>query len=138
VGTGADVDSFALDDAGFVNDVALTRRAAYFTDSLVQQLYRVGIGSDGSAGEPTCIPISGDLQFTTGFNANGIAALPSGRRLIVVQSNVSKLFVVDAHDGISREIALDTPVTNGDGLLLATATSTCLPRSRPSSSSCTR
>jgi hypothetical protein len=116
--TGADVESFALADAGFVNDVVLTRRAAYFTDSLVQQLYRVAIGKDGAIGEPTRIPISGDLQFQTGFNANGIEALPGGRTLIVVQGNVGKLFAVDATTGSSREIELNTPVTNGDGLLL--------------------
>jgi hypothetical protein len=33
--SGADVASFALADAGFVNDVVLTRKAAYFTDSQV-------------------------------------------------------------------------------------------------------
>jgi hypothetical protein len=43
---------FSLPDAGFVNDVVLTRGAAYFTDSLVQQLYRVRIGRRGRLGEP--------------------------------------------------------------------------------------
>ena len=36
----------------------------------------------------------------------------------MVQSGLGKLFAVDAASGGSREIALDTPVTNGDGLLL--------------------
>jgi hypothetical protein len=116
--TGADLASFALPDAGFVNDVTLTRRAAYFTDSLVQQLYRVAIGKDGSLGEPERVPITGDLVFQEGFNANGIAALPGGRTLIVVQGNVGRLFAVDAATGASREIALDTLLPNGDGLLL--------------------
>ena len=35
-----------------------------------------------------------------------------------MQSNVGKLFAVDARSGASREIELNTPVTNGDGLLL--------------------
>ena len=115
---GSDVASFALADAGFVNDVVLTRRAAWFTDSQVQQLYRVGIGRHGDVGEPTRVPISGDLEYQPGFNANGIEALPGGRTLIVVQSGTGRLFAVDASSGGSREIALDTPVTNGDGLLL--------------------
>ena len=42
--------SSPLPDAGFVNDVILTRRAAYFTDSLVQQLYRLRIRRDGPLG----------------------------------------------------------------------------------------
>jgi hypothetical protein len=116
--TGADVASFALDDAGFVNDVVLTKRAAYFTDSQVRQLYRVPLARDGSLGDVARIPITGDFQFGPGFNANGIEALPGGRTLIVVQSGPGKLFAVDAASGASREIALDIPVTNGDGLLL--------------------
>jgi hypothetical protein len=116
--TGGDLAAFALPDAGFVNDVVLTRRAAYFTDSLVQQLYRVPIGKDGALGEPQRIPITGDLEYQDGFNANGIEALRHGRTLIVVQSNLGKLFAVDAHSGQSREIELDVPVTNGDGILL--------------------
>ena len=116
--TGADVASFSLPDASFVNDVVLTRKAAYFTDSNVQQLYRVEIGRHGSVGALSRIPISGDLQYGDGFNANGIEATRDGRTLIVVQSGTGKLFAVDSRTGASREIALNTPVTNGDGLLL--------------------
>jgi hypothetical protein len=116
--TGEDVAAFELPDAGFVNDVVLTRKAAYFTDSLVQQLYRVEIGRRGSLGEPERIPIKGDLVFQTGFNANGIEEVGNGSRLIVVQSNTGKLFSVKPRSGRSREIELDEPVTNGDGILL--------------------
>ena len=116
--TGADVAEFELPDAGFVNDVVLTRRAAYFTDSLVQQLYRVRIGKRGQLGEPTRIPITGELEYETGFNANGIEAVRNGRRLIVVQSNTGELFSVNPRNGRSREIELDGTLTNGDGILL--------------------
>ncbi len=117
--TGADVASYSLPDAGFVNDVVLTRRAAWFTDSQVAQLYRVDIAPDGSLSEPVRVPLSGDIQFVAGqFNVNGIEALPAGRRLIVVQSNTGKLFTVRASTGVTREIALDQPVPNGDGILL--------------------
>jgi hypothetical protein len=116
--SGADVAAFALPDAGFVNDVVLTRRAAWFTDSQVQQLYRVDRGRHGEVGEPVRVPIRGDLQYVPGFNANGIEALPDGRTLIVVQSGTGRLFRIDTRTGASREIALDVPVTNGDGLLL--------------------
>jgi hypothetical protein len=115
---GADVASFSIPDAGFVNDVVLTREAAFFTDSQVQRLYRVPIAKDGTLGELELVPITGDFQYTPGFNANGIEALPGGHTLIVVQANLGKLFAVDAATGVSREIALDVPVTNGDGLLL--------------------
>jgi hypothetical protein len=39
--TGADVAGYSLPDAGFVNDVVITRRGAWFTDSQVVQLYGV-------------------------------------------------------------------------------------------------
>jgi hypothetical protein len=116
--TGEDVESFTLPDAGFINDVVLTRRFAYFTDSLVQQLYRVRIGAQGRIGAPQRIPITGDLVFQDGFNANGIEAVQGGRTLIVVQSNLGKLYTVDAATGESREIELNEAVTNGDGILL--------------------
>jgi hypothetical protein len=115
--TGDDVATFPLPDAGFVNDVVLTRNAAYFTDSLVPQLYRVGIGRDGQLTPPERITYSGDLQFVEGFNVNGIDTAPGGRGLIVVQSNLGKLFRVSAQSGSTREIQLDQPVTNGDGIL---------------------
>jgi hypothetical protein len=105
-------------EAGFINDVVLTRRAAYFTDSQVQELYRVGIGEDGVPTAPERITITGDLRYTMGFNANGIEALPGGRTLIVVKGNTGQLYRVNARTGESREIELDQPVTNGDGLLL--------------------
>jgi hypothetical protein len=116
--SGEDVAAFTLPDAGFVNDVVLTRRAAYFTDSLVQQLYRVRIGRHGKLGEPRRIPITGDLEYETGFNANGIEAVGNGRRLIVVQSNTGELFSVNPRNGRSREIELDETLVNGDGILL--------------------
>jgi len=116
--TGEDVDAFTIPDAGFINDVVLTRKAAYFTDSLVQQLYRVKIGRHGRLGEPRRIPITGDLMYEDGFNANGIEATRHGHRLIVVQSNTGELFSVRPRSGRSREIEVDGPLTNGDGILL--------------------
>jgi hypothetical protein len=115
--TGADLATFDLPDAGFVNDVVLTRNAAYFTDSLVPQLYRVGIRRNGELTPPQRVTYSGDLEFGPGFNVNGIDTLRGGRRLVVVQSNVGKLFRVNGRTGVTREIDLNEPVTNGDGLL---------------------
>lgn len=96
----------------FVNDVAVARGGAYFTDSRRQVLYRV---SRRGVQE---IPLTGDLQFVAGFNANGIEAAKDGKALIIVQSNLGKLFKVDPRSAVTREITLNEPVTNGDGLLL--------------------
>jgi hypothetical protein len=110
--------SFVTPDTGFVNDVVVTRRAAYFTDSLNQVLYVVPIGPRGGMGATWTLPITGDLVFEEGFNANGIEASPDGRRLLVVQSNTGKLFSVRAGTGVSREVRLgDASLEAGDGLL---------------------
>jgi sugar lactone lactonase YvrE len=96
----------------FVNDVAIARGGAYFTDSLRQVLYRVGRRGVQE------IPLTGDIQFVAGFNANGIEAAKDGKALIIVQSNLGKLFKVRPRSGRTREITLNEAVTNGDGLLL--------------------
>lgn len=115
--TGEDVASLELPDAGFVNDVVLTRNAAYFTDSLVPQLYRVGIRGNGELTRPQRVKYRGDLVFTDGFNVNGIDTLEGGNRLVVVKSNSGELFRVNGRSGFTREIDLDQTVTNGDGIL---------------------
>jgi hypothetical protein len=117
--TGADVRIYPVPGAGFINDVILTRRAAYFTDSNVQVLYRIPIGRHGELGDLQTVPLTGDIVYGAGFNANGIEATRNGRQLIIVQSNTGKLFRVNARTGRTREIRLDKPVTNGDGILLA-------------------
>ncbi|GAB2592143.1 hypothetical protein GCM10027087_36450 [Paractinoplanes abujensis] len=101
--------------AWFVNDVVLTRDAAWFTDSANPVLWKVPLNLRSA---PVAVPLTGDIQYTTGNNANGISRTPDGRALIVVQSNLGKLFKV-GYDGRSTEIKLGTEtVVNGDGLWL--------------------
>jgi sugar lactone lactonase YvrE len=110
--TGATVDAVDF-DGGFVNDVTVTRRAAYFTDSLKPLIYVY----NRRTGATRTLPISGDLVYEAEFNANGIAATPSGKRLIIVQSNTGELFRANSRTGATRQI--DAPdVSNGDGILL--------------------
>ena len=104
--------------ATFVNDVVVTRTAAYFTDSVNQVLYVVPIGPGGRLGDAKTLPISGELVFGAGFNANGIEASPDGRTLLVVQSSTGGLFAVDAATGASTRVDLGgASLSAGDGLL---------------------
>jgi sugar lactone lactonase YvrE len=117
--TGADVANLQLTTATtFVNDVVVTRRAAWFTDSVNPVLYRVALDRRGRPGGVTTVPYSGDIRFQAGFNVNGIDATPDGKVLVVVQSNTGKLFKVGSR-GRTREIGLGgQTVPNGDGILL--------------------
>jgi sugar lactone lactonase YvrE len=105
----------------FVNDVVLTARAAYFTDSLSPTLYVVPFGRPGSVPTTfTPLPLTGDMVFTPGVNnANGISGTPDGRSLIIVQSNTGLLFQVNPATGVTTLVDLaGENVTAGDGLLL--------------------
>jgi hypothetical protein len=111
---------FAASDT-FVNDVVLTRRYAWFTDSLQAQLYGLPLGRGGRlprASRVVTLPLTGDWEQTPDFNANGIARTPDGRALLVVQSSTGFLFRVSPRTGVARRVDLgSTLLTNGDGLL---------------------
>jgi len=103
----------------FINDVVVTRDAAYFTDSIRQQLYVVPIGRGGQLGNAYTLTLTGDLVFGPGFNANGIEASPDGKTLLVIQSNTGFLFTVNPKTVVTRRVDLGaTTLVNGDGLLL--------------------
>jgi sugar lactone lactonase YvrE len=107
----------------FVNDVVVTRDAAYFTDSMRAQLYVVALGSGGDLVSMTdfdVLTLSGDYTHVAGqFNLNGIDATPSGDTLIVVHSTLGLLYTVDPATGVATEIDLDgDTLPNGDGILL--------------------
>lgn len=104
----------------FVNDVVVTKRAAYFTDSQRPVLYRIALSGTGEPGVFTTIPLTGDYQHVAGqFNLNGIVATPNGKTLIAVQSFARKLVLIDPSTGTTREIEIGGyDLANGDGLLL--------------------
>ncbi|HEX6660169.1 MAG TPA: hypothetical protein VF065_18890 [Ilumatobacter sp.] len=121
--TGAPVISYDL-SAGdsFINDVVVTKRAAWFTDSFKAVLYRVPLGPNGRPGAASTVrtvTLGGDYVQGGGFNVNGIDATANGKTLVFVQSGTGKLFTTGAN-GVARAITLagGESVPNGDGLLL--------------------
>jgi sugar lactone lactonase YvrE len=107
-------------NASFVNDVVLTKRTAWFTDSSQAQLYAVARPRHGRISTAVrTVPLSGDWKQTAGFNANGIVQTPDHRALLVVQSSTGFLFRINPRTGVARQVDLGgTLLTNGDGLLL--------------------
>lgn len=118
--TGDTVAVVNLVPFGFVNDVIVTRRAAYFTNSFANELYKLPLTPSGEiAGEPSTIPLSPDFPFAPGeFNANGIEATNKGRTLIVVNSFFGEIYTVDPATGEASQIDLGGEIVNGDGLLI--------------------
>jgi streptogramin lyase len=124
--TGAMAAQYQLTAPGnvFINDVIVTREAAYFTNSFEPFIYRIPLGPAGrlpAESEVETIPLSGDFVQVAGFNANGITATPNGKYLIIVQSATGMLFRVAPDTGIAEQIELSgllDAVPAGDGILL--------------------
>ena len=118
--TGELLQTYPFPTAGFINDLDITRNAVYATDSLNQQLLVIPLGRRGRLPDQsaaTTMTLTGDISYSAGFNANGIAA--RGGWLVLVQSNEGLLFKVNPRTGGTKQI--DTGgylVTNGDGLEL--------------------
>jgi sugar lactone lactonase YvrE len=117
VKTGALLKEYQLaagTDPTFINDVTVTRNGAYFTDSNRAVVYRVPT----NLGAAQTIPLTGDFQLVAGFNLNGIASTPNGKKLIAVQTANGKLFTITP-GGATKAIDLHgASVVNGDGILL--------------------
>jgi len=98
----------------FINDVVVTRDAAYFTDTQAPFLYRVALGPAGApAVDFTPIPLPGT------FRTNGIAATPNGEHLFVVDVSTAQLYRIDTatHTPVLVDLGGGT-LPNADGLLL--------------------
>jgi sugar lactone lactonase YvrE len=122
--TGANVDEIQLTTLeSFINDVVVTKDAVYFTNSRQPEIYRVPLQKNGRLPESLAvevIPLTGDYQFAAGqFNANGIAATPNGKTLIIVNAWEGALYKVNPSTGEATLIDLGGgSVPNGDGILL--------------------
>jgi sugar lactone lactonase YvrE len=116
--TGAPVATYQLTTGpAFINDVAVTRTGAWFTNSAAAELYFVPATRKATK-PPRTLHLTGPASDLSGaFNSNGIAATADGSRLLVAHSGQGAVNVVDPATGASRTLAgVDTP--NVDGILL--------------------
>jgi sugar lactone lactonase YvrE len=122
--TGGEIAASTLTtESSFVNDLAITRDAAYYTDSFRPVLYRLPLGRGGSVDGTAAaqeIPVSGDFEFVPGaFNLNGIAATANGKWLLAVSSTLGALYRIDPATGEGTAIDLGgQSLPAGDGILL--------------------
>ena len=137
-GTGALLQAYPFTtpgpDAPFINDVVITRDAAFFTDSCSAMLFKVPLGPAGRLPAPSAVEalaVTGDFEFVPipypgGAypcypNLNGIVATDNGRWLIVNNTATGQLYRVDPRTGASVRIdILNAPFASPftDGLLL--------------------
>ena len=107
----------------FINDVIVTRDAAFFTNSFQPFIYRVPLGPRGELPDPSEVEeleLGGEWIQEPGFNANGIVGTPNGKWLIIVNSVSGELFRVHPLTGEAMRIDLGgESLSSGDGLVLA-------------------
>ena len=114
--------SFPSSTGRFLNDLVVTRRGVFATDSMTQELAVVPFKTNGDhqhslppRSVATTLPLTGDLVYVEGFNLNGIVR--SHGRLLAVQSNTGLLFRINQRTGVTHEVDLGgASLTNGDGL----------------------
>ncbi|HUG64438.1 MAG TPA: hypothetical protein VMK83_04405 [Gaiellaceae bacterium] len=116
--TGATVTTYQFPAGAMVNDVALTKDGAWFTDSFQSRLYFVPVSAAGVLGSFLTLQLTGPAAEISGqFNLNGIQATPNGKTLIVAHSTNGRLYTVDPVSGASATIA-DVSVPSVDGIVL--------------------
>ncbi len=124
--TGAVVADVVVPGAAFLNDLVVTKRAVWVTDSrlVVDRLTVIRLDRRGrpTGSGPQFLPLSGDWPAGDGtaVNANGIRELSDGS-LILNNSATGGLFAVDPRTGVAREIPVSggPGLVGGDGLVLA-------------------
>jgi hypothetical protein len=113
--------TFDTGSGGFLNDLVVTGKGVFVTDSFRPTLWRVTNAQvRAGSGTPRAIPVAPEIAYTPGaFNLNGIVS--RGHKLIVVQSNTGNLFSIEVKKGgTAREIhqVASDPIVGGDGMLL--------------------
>lgn len=124
IATASLVATFETGAGGFLNDLVVTNRGVFVTDSVRPVLWHITpeLLAAGS-GTPESIGLAPEIPFASPFNLNGIVSFKDGRELIVVHSGLGTLYRIDlsfeAGSVDSRAIAqIDAPNVNGDGLLV--------------------
>ncbi len=132
--TGSEVAfwQFQAPGTAAINDVVLTRGAAYFTDSMLPFLYRVPLGARGQPAAfadqiplPANFGVPGTCTVGPPLRGNGIASAPNGQHLIIMHMSEGQLYRMDTTTYTAVPIALaggdslgGGDVCTADGMLL--------------------
>ena len=122
--TGELVEEIIIGDGIVTNDVLVTNKAVYVTDSVNRTLYKIPLeegGRPNSAGLEQ-IEMSDDFVMADGqFNANGLVGDFDGKELVVVNITTGVLYRVDTATGVADPIDIqgeEQLFVDGDGLYM--------------------
>ncbi len=110
-------------DGIVINDVLVTRRAVYFTDSINPNLWKLPLEKGGrlpSTPIAEMIPMPG-FEMVDGFNANGLVGKFDGKQLVIVNIATGVLYLVDTATGEASPLEIEGAeqlFVDGDGLYL--------------------
>jgi hypothetical protein len=123
--TGAEIADIRVADAGaaLLNDLIVTERAVYVTNSFAPVIHVVPLDESGGPGTPSALRVTGPAAAsgTTFPGLNGIEAARHDSVLIVNNTVLGGLYTVDPETGASEQIGLPAgAIAKGvaDGLLL--------------------
>lgn len=127
--TGEEIMHYQLGPEGefaLPNDLAITKKAVFFTDSYLPFLYKLPLSKNGRlppADAITAIQLPDEFILDPATEpccgGNGIVATPNGKTLIVGHSNLSRLYRVDPSSGAVDEIEVNPPLSGFlDGIVM--------------------
>ena len=117
------VTEIGFGDGIVLNDVLVTRKAVYVTDSVNSDLYKLVLEKGGrlpSTPVVEVIPMSG-FEMQPGFNANGLVGKFNGKQLVIVNITTGVLYRVDTASGEASPLKIEGAeqlFADGDGLYL--------------------
>ena len=123
--SGEELAQYQLASFGTViNDLAIAKRAVYFTDFTGPFLYQLPLSKNGdlpASDAAMSIPLIGSDAtdpLGTPQTANGIVLMADNKTLVIGDSSTAQIYRVDPKTGISDRIILDTPLVGFiDGII---------------------
>lgn len=119
--TGELVANVTLTNFGVVNDLIVTEKAVYLTNSSFPILYKIPLNAEGKqSGEASVIKLSGEFDYSPKYfaNANGIDYDRDTNRLIVNHSQLGKYYSINPETGEAKEIDLQGETSSNDGIAI--------------------
>jgi sugar lactone lactonase YvrE len=106
-----------------INDVLVTDKAVYCTDSISTALYKIPLENDGKVFSSAVekIEMTGFEIDPAGFNANGLVGDFEGKELVIVNNATGALYLVDTEAGSASVVSIqgeEQLFPNGDGLYM--------------------